>query len=109
MFLQQLHPEPVLAACPSVASQATSTNGAVVYYTEPTAAEDAAFPGAGVRCRPASGSTFALGTTVVTCMASVPRGATEICAFNVTVRAPPASSSPAASPSPACVHGGWGP
>lgn len=48
---------------------ATSSQGAVVTYTAPTATdEDGSSPP--VTCSPASGSTFAIGTTTVTCTAS---------------------------------------
>jgi HYR domain len=48
---------------------ATSPQGAVVAYTPPTVAdEDTPLPP--VNCTPASGSTFAMGTTTVTCTVS---------------------------------------
>jgi hypothetical protein len=48
---------------------ATSPQGAVVTYTTPTVVdEDSPLPTA--TCAPASGSTFAIGTTTVTCTAS---------------------------------------
>jgi galactose oxidase-like protein/HYR domain-containing protein len=50
---------------------ATSSTGAVVTYTAPTAVDEAGdSPAATVSCAPASGSAFAIGTTTVTCMAS---------------------------------------
>jgi hypothetical protein len=50
---------------------ATSPAGAVVTYTPPTAVDEAGdSPAATVSCTPASGSTFAIGTTTVTCTAT---------------------------------------
>jgi hypothetical protein len=50
---------------------ATSASGAIVTYTAPTATDEAGdSPAPGVSCAPASGSTFAVGTTTVTCTAS---------------------------------------
>ena len=42
-------------------------------------------PGASVSCSPASGSTFATGTTAVSCTATDAAGNTSSCGFNVTV------------------------
>lgn len=57
---------PVIAAHGNVSAEATSPTGAGVTYTNPTATDnvDGTDP---VTCLPASGSTFAVGTTVVTC------------------------------------------
>lgn len=64
----------------------TSPSGAVVSYAPPTAVdEDASSPA--VSCSPASGSTFPLGTTTVTCTASDPDDSpgTASATFRVTV------------------------
>ena len=53
----------------NITVDATSPQGAVVTYTPPTVKdEDSPLPS--VSCSPASGSTFAIGTTTVTCTAS---------------------------------------
>jgi len=59
---------PVIAAHDDVFAEATSSAGAVVNYVLPTATDnyDASVI---VTCTPASGSTFALGDTTVTCNA----------------------------------------
>jgi hypothetical protein len=64
--------------------EATSPAGAAVSWTNPTALDivDGSRP---VSCLPASGSTFPLGTTEVTCSASDTRGNTASDTFNVTV------------------------
>jgi hypothetical protein len=71
--------------CPSdiTVSTALGRNTAVVTYS-PTAT-DACGPVV-VTCVPPSGSTFALGTTVVTCQAKDAAGNVASCSFNVTVR-----------------------
>ncbi len=53
----------------NITTNATSPQGAVVTYTPPTVVdEDSPLPTAS--CSPASGSTFAIGTTTVTCTVS---------------------------------------
>ncbi len=53
----------------NITTNATSPQGATVPYTPPTAVdEDSPLPA--VSCTPASGSTFAIGTTTVTCTVS---------------------------------------
>ncbi len=53
----------------TITVNATSPQGAVVTYTQPTVVdEDSPLPP--VSCTPASGSTFAIGTTTVTCTVS---------------------------------------
>lgn len=65
---------PVLILPEDVVEEATGPNGAVATYVATSA------DGTPVTCAPASGSTFPLGTTVVTCTAGVSTGT-----FNVTV------------------------
>jgi len=70
--------------------EATSASGAVYSYAQPTASEEGrSVP---VSCTPASGSTFALGRTVVTCSAVDSSGARGSTDFGVTVQdtTPPA-------------------
>jgi hypothetical protein len=75
--------------------EATSPAGAVVAYTA-TADENAT-----VVCSPASGSTFALGTTTVNCSATNVLNQTTTGSFHVTVvdTTPPSITSLTASPS----------
>ena len=63
--------------------EATSGAGALVTFS-PTAT-DSVDPSATVGCSPASGSTFALGTTTVTCTATDAAGNVRTGAFHVTV------------------------
>ena len=61
---------PSLSNMPANISQAaTSSSGAVVNYTNPTAS-DAVDPNPQVSCNPASGSNFSLGQTTVSCTAT---------------------------------------
>ena len=64
--------------------EATSAAGAVATWTDPTASDlvDGPRP---VTCAPASGSTFALGTTTVNCSATDAHGNTATGSFTVTV------------------------
>jgi hypothetical protein len=64
--------------------EATSTSGAVANYPSP-AASDLVDGDVSVDCTPASGSTFALGTTMVTCTATDAHDNTSTASFNVTV------------------------
>jgi uncharacterized protein YjiK len=93
-------------------AEATSASGAAVTYAAPTATDllDGART---VGCAPASGSTFALGTTTVTCTASDTKGNTGTTTFLVRVRdttAPvvnlPTSRSAASSGGPVTVNFG---
>jgi hypothetical protein len=63
---------------------ATSASGAVVTYTNPTANDivDGSVP---VTCSPASGSTFAIGKTTVTCSATDAHGNTASKTFTIAV------------------------
>jgi hypothetical protein len=55
----------------NITVDATSPQGAVVTYTPPTATDESGDnPGPTVSCTPASGSTFAIGMTTVTCTAT---------------------------------------
>ncbi|MBK7999073.1 MAG: HYR domain-containing protein [Verrucomicrobia bacterium] len=78
--------------CPGdIATAATGEAGAVVTY-EATASDAGGI--ASLVCVPASGSTFALGETPVTCTATDNAGNTASCSFKVTVR--PSSEPPTA-------------
>jgi hypothetical protein len=69
----------------NISTAATSSAGAVVSYTEPTAS-DLVDGGRSVDCSPASGSTFPAGVaTNVNCTASDSRGNPNSAGFSVTV------------------------
>jgi hypothetical protein len=77
---------PALSGVPAAFSvRTTDPSGAVVPYALPTAA-DAADPNPSVVCSPASGSSFAVGTTPVTCTATDAMGNDASGTFAVTVR-----------------------
>lgn len=82
---------PVMPALVNLVIEATSASGAAVPYVVPNAndAVDGARP---LACTPASGSTFPIATTVVTCSATDGAGNSATAAFTVTVRdsTPPA-------------------
>ncbi len=85
---------------PSDISVETSGSSAVVTYS--ASAKDVADPSPSLTCSPASGSTFPLGTTKVTCTAKDASGNSASKSFNVTVTQAqaPASPPPAAPPPP---------
>ncbi len=86
--------------CPTnITASATSASGAAVNFTTPTGSGS----GTTVSCDRASGSTFPVGTTTVTCTATNSCG-TQTCSFTVTVIAPPTISCPA--PISVCVPAG---
>jgi len=92
-----LAPPILIDAHANLTAEATSASGAIVTYTPPATYD--AVDGAGVAtCAPASGATFALGTTTVTCTATNQAGnpATPT-SFTVTVAdtTPPALALPA--------------
>ena len=76
---------PMIDAHANVTAEATGANGAVVSYSSP--ASHNAVSGDGIAtCAPASGSTFALGTTTVACSAVDGAGNTGHSSFTVTVQ-----------------------
>ncbi|MGD1015346.1 MAG: peptidoglycan-binding protein, partial [Roseiarcus sp.] len=76
---------PTINGTPSNSTAAaTSPAGATVTYAAPTAT-DAVGGTAAVSCSPASGSTFALGVTTVTCTATDRFGNASHSSFSVTV------------------------
>jgi hypothetical protein len=80
---------PVIAGVPAdISTEATGASGAAVTYTNPTATDnvDGTDP---VSCVPASGSTFPLGATVVTCTATDKAGNKATATFKVTVTEAP--------------------
>ncbi len=76
---------PVLVGLPVDMTAFTPGTSAVVSYATPTATDDTD-PDPQVACAPASGSTFALGDTTVTCTATDAAGNTSQGTFVVTVR-----------------------
>ena len=75
---------PTIASQSDVNAQASSDTGAVVSYTSPATLDDV--DGAGTAsCTPPSDSTFAVGTSVVTCTATDTAGNSVTSTFNVIV------------------------
>jgi hypothetical protein len=84
-FTLGLPAPPAVGAVTDVTAEATGPPGAVVTYPTPSAT-DPIDPSPTVTCLPASGSTFPLGPTTVTCRASDVQGRTSAPAtFTVTV------------------------
>ena len=75
---------PVLSLPANITAEATSAAGAVVTYS--ASANDDTDGSVPVICNPASGSTFALGTTTVQCSATDAHNNTANGSFTVTVR-----------------------
>jgi lysophospholipase L1-like esterase len=82
-------PAPNLAiTCPSAAdSQSLDGNPVVVTYEMPRTQNGTA--PISTSCSVASGTSFAVGTTTVSCQATDAVGKTAACSFSVTVRPPP--------------------
>ncbi len=77
---------PVIGGTPSnITAEATSASGATVTYATPSATDNLDGTDA-VSCSPASGSTFALGVTTVTCIATDRAGNSSHSSFSVTVQ-----------------------
>jgi len=77
-----VRPPLVLACSTNLTVGATSSNGAVVFYTSTASG---GCPPVTLVCNPPSGSTFPIGTVVVTCTASDTCGSTTNCSFLITV------------------------
>jgi hypothetical protein len=75
---------PALIVPGALIAEATSALGAVVNFT--ATASDPGYPDPVVTCDLASGATFPLGTTIVTCRASDAAGNESSASFTVTVR-----------------------
>lgn len=77
--------QPPTITCPANVSvnNAPGLCSAVVAYPAPTVSDNC--PGASAVCVPASGATFPVGTTTVTCTATDASGNQSTCAFTVTV------------------------
>lgn len=76
-------PGPTITVPDSVSAEATSASGAVVTYE--ASATSATDPDVNFACYPASGSLFAIGVTVVDCVAEDNEGRTASDSFEVTV------------------------
>ncbi len=79
---------PTLNACPTNITAPNTTNqcSAVVTFTNPSATDNCGTPT--VTCLPASGASFLVGITTVTCTASdaSPDSSNSTCSFTVTVQ-----------------------
>ncbi|HEV2722147.1 MAG TPA: HYR domain-containing protein [Thermoanaerobaculia bacterium] len=71
---------PIITVPADITAEATGPNGAAVDYDVSVNPPDATLV-----CTPASGSTFALGTTTVNCTATKTTGETSTASFTVTV------------------------
>ena len=76
-------PTPVVIVPSAISTAATSVSGAVATFS--SSAADVYYGSYSATCTPASGSTFAVGTTTVTCSATNPGGKTGTASFPVTV------------------------
>ncbi|HUU47684.1 MAG TPA: HYR domain-containing protein, partial [Nitrosopumilaceae archaeon] len=84
---------PVIAAHSDVNAVATSASGVPVSYTSPTTSDNVDSPGLAT-CSPLSGTTFAIGSTTVTCNATdTAENTAPPTTFNVIVSDIPASFS----------------
>jgi hypothetical protein len=92
---------PVIAPHANMTADATSASGVVVNYESPTWTDAVDVSGTAT-CLPASGSTFPIGTTTVTCTAKDAAGYTGSANFTVTVTnvtPPPSTITVTATPS----------
>lgn len=81
-------PDPPSLTCPAaITASTTATTGTTVNFETPAAT--AGKEPVTVACTPASGSTFPMGTTAVTCTATDSLNRTGSCSFNVTVSRTP--------------------
>ncbi|HJQ22513.1 MAG TPA: HYR domain-containing protein [Blastocatellia bacterium] len=79
--------QPPSITCPANVTSVTAqtcppTGSSVVTYPPPVATDNC--PGVTTSCTPASGSTFPIGSTTVTCTATDTSGNTASCSFTVT-------------------------
>src|SRR5258707_15709641 len=81
-------PDPLALTCPAAVSLLSPTAQPVaVRYGAATATGGT--PPVQVVCAPGSDTLFPVGRTTVTCNAADSKGVTGVCAFTVTVTAPP--------------------
>ena len=76
---------PTVAVHAGIVVEATGPSGAMVTFTAPSATDLVGPLSPAVTCLPASGATFALGDTTVTCSATDTAGNTGTSTFQVTV------------------------
>jgi len=83
------YPEGPHVLCPSISDAFSSRDGqaTVIQYGTPTATSGA--PPVSIVCDPPSGATFPVGSTNVTCTATDARQRHDVCAFRISVLAPP--------------------
>ncbi len=81
---------PVLAACPANITVNATGATAIATFTNPTATDNCSTPT--VIATPASGSSFLVGTTIVTETATDQKGNSTKCTFTVTVNASPCAN-----------------
>jgi hypothetical protein len=95
---------PISAACPGTQTvTATSSLGAVVTFTPPSASDNCG--SVPVACNPPSGSTFPVGTTNVVCTAQDAAMLTDMCNFDVVVNCPAVTVNPSNPALPAAAQG----
>lgn len=82
-FTVRVNVNPALTCPGDITTTGTNASNATVTYTTPTATGT----NVAVTCTPASGTSFPVGTTTVTCTATNDCG-TASCSFKVTVNAP---------------------
>ncbi|MBA3261187.1 MAG: HYR domain-containing protein [Thermoleophilaceae bacterium] len=88
---------PILTVPSGIAVNASGLSGARVTYS--ISATDNLDTSPDVTCNPPSGSTFPVGTTIVTCTATDDSGNKTTKSFNVVVRLPTSKQE--------CKNGGW--
>jgi hypothetical protein len=76
---------PTISGTSDITAEATSAAGASVSYTTPSATDNVDKT-VSVSCAPLSGSTFAIGTTVVSCSATDHAGNSSSSSFHIIVR-----------------------
>jgi peptidoglycan hydrolase-like protein with peptidoglycan-binding domain len=76
---------PTISGTSDITAEATSASGASVTYTTPSATDNVDKT-VSVSCSPLSGSTFAIGTTVVSCSATDHAGNSSSSSFHIIVR-----------------------
>jgi hypothetical protein len=81
-----MDPPTLTVPAAAVVVEATSATGAVVDFAATVTAVDAVFGPVTVTCTPASGTTFAIGTTTVQCSAADAVGNVGAASFDVTVQ-----------------------
>ena len=78
--------KPTLTVPSNITEEATSSSGAAVTYTATASDTEDGNLTSSVQCTPASGSTFALGTTTVDCTVTDSGGLSDSKSFSVTVQ-----------------------